>query len=271
MNFEGPWYQPTKLENDVEVLDEEKLNKYQYNGKELVNDLDLGWNDYGARYYDPTIARFTGVDPLAEERNWLSPYNYVQNNPLRRIDPTGALDTIPFKEIKSNFPTKLWGPNIKHIDPSTGEDCFGNHCAINLSEAVVESGHELENYRGAKCWSCPDENGKHALRAEELAQWLKENPDIAGAQATELTGANFEDFVSGKQGIIFFKDYWQRSSDSGNSRTGDHIDLWNKNELESIGTFWTFIRRNAPDFSEDYLDMSDLRKSSTVLFWELKN
>jgi hypothetical protein len=33
------------------------------------------------------------VDPLADARNWVSPYNYVQNNPLNRIDPDGAFDT----------------------------------------------------------------------------------------------------------------------------------------------------------------------------------
>ena len=32
------------------------------------------------------------VDPLAQLRTWLSPYNFVQNNPAMRIDPTGALD-----------------------------------------------------------------------------------------------------------------------------------------------------------------------------------
>lgn len=29
---------------------------------------------------------------MAEERSWVSPYNFVQNNPLSRIDPDGALD-----------------------------------------------------------------------------------------------------------------------------------------------------------------------------------
>jgi hypothetical protein len=34
------------------------------------------------------------VDPLADKRSWVSPYNYVQNNPVLRVDPTGTLDWI---------------------------------------------------------------------------------------------------------------------------------------------------------------------------------
>jgi RHS repeat-associated protein len=67
-------------------------NKYQYNGKELNDDFGLGWNDYGARFYDPSIARWSAIDPLAEARNTLSAYQYVQNNPIKHIDPTGMID-----------------------------------------------------------------------------------------------------------------------------------------------------------------------------------
>jgi RHS repeat-associated protein len=73
-------------------------NKYLYNGKELQDDVfagsSLNWFDYGARFYDPQIGRFITVDPLIEERDWLTPYNYVQNNPLLRIDPDGRSDDI---------------------------------------------------------------------------------------------------------------------------------------------------------------------------------
>ncbi|MFD6802621.1 RHS repeat-associated core domain-containing protein, partial [Streptomyces cyaneofuscatus] len=47
-----------------------------------------GLYHFSARYYDPSIGRFTTPDPSGQEQN---PYLYAAGDPVNRIDPTGLL------------------------------------------------------------------------------------------------------------------------------------------------------------------------------------
>ncbi|MDR1762512.1 MAG: DUF4329 domain-containing protein, partial [Dysgonamonadaceae bacterium] len=80
---------------------------YKFTGKEL--DLENGLNlyDFDARTYDPSVGRFTSVDPLAEKYYSISPYAYCLNNPVRLIDLDGKDPGDFFKTVIAA--AKDWG------------------------------------------------------------------------------------------------------------------------------------------------------------------
>ena len=61
---------------------------YKFNGKEL--DEETGLYYYGARYMDPKISMWLGVDPLTEKYISVSGYVYCIGNPIRFVDPNGC-------------------------------------------------------------------------------------------------------------------------------------------------------------------------------------
>jgi RHS repeat-associated protein len=65
-------------------------NPWRYVGQYL--DTETGMYHMGARYYDPTIARFTQQDPQAGQLArplTLNRYLYANDNPVNSCDPTG--------------------------------------------------------------------------------------------------------------------------------------------------------------------------------------
>jgi RHS repeat-associated protein len=77
--MQGPWNH-TPTDPDM---------PYLYNGKELEGELGLGWYAYGFRYYDASIGRFVGVDPISSQFPHVSVFNYAENEPVASIDLHG--------------------------------------------------------------------------------------------------------------------------------------------------------------------------------------
>ena len=90
--------------------------KLAYTGKE--HDDVTGLTYFGARYYDPYLGRFMGVDPVGfVESNPMSfnRYAYVNNNPYKYVDPDGE-----FLNFAAKFVLDV-GINVAFNYVTTGE------------------------------------------------------------------------------------------------------------------------------------------------------
>jgi RHS repeat-associated protein len=65
--------------------------RYGFNGKEKDDKGEWGSTHYGYgfRIYNPGIARFLRVDPLAPDYPWYTPYQFAGNKPIAHIDMDG--------------------------------------------------------------------------------------------------------------------------------------------------------------------------------------
>ena len=125
-------------------------NKYKYNGKELEDDHNLNWYHYGARYYDPQLARWHTVDPIDELH---SPYCYVANMPIRATDPDGTSIDIDennaitgFTDDGSNLirKTDVEG-NSNFVSSEEGylkynPDILGSYVEECIGQNIIETG-----------------------------------------------------------------------------------------------------------------------------------
>ena len=183
---------------------------------------------------------------------------------------------IVFQTLWDNYPRY----SLVHLN-NNGKDKYGNHCAINVSEALMKSGVNMTSFKENTCSSECDVGRKHARGAEALARWLKRGYFKDANKVIELNGKDYKEKIDNKKGIIFFKDYWQRKDEKGTEkRTGDHIDLWDEGTLAGSGELQSFLRQSFPLFVEDVSGflhdnlgtntITSLSRSKKVLFWEMR-
>ena len=73
------------------VVSTSSPNRWRFSGKEDQSFLgaSIPLLDFGARMYNPAIARWTASDPMSEKYYGISPYVYCLGNPISIIDPNG--------------------------------------------------------------------------------------------------------------------------------------------------------------------------------------
>ena len=92
-------------------------NRWHFSGKEDQSFLNasIPFLDFGARMYNPAIARWTAADPLSEKYYGISPYVYCANNPILFTDIAG--NSYSEFDVEGNYKRTVddnWWHNLWH-------------------------------------------------------------------------------------------------------------------------------------------------------------
>jgi hypothetical protein len=176
------------------------------------------------------------------------------------------LEALTFQRMWNAYPDK----EDPFVDPKTGRKpaYADNQCAIRLSITLHALGVEMKSFRGEG--QIRIDGKRTALRAREMAEWLKLRP-FAGLRAPiDITGSDWQDKLKGRTGIVFFSGYWARNTDAPGQTSGDHIDLWNRDTLTAPGFEGRAISFLRFRMGVTSLWYSDLGKSKQILFWDVQ-
>ncbi len=181
--------------------------RFDFTGHE--RDPGTGLIYAGQHYYHDAIGRWLSVDPFSHSFPSLTPYHYVRNNPLNRIDPDGRIDW-PLKGNtavnKRDYADGAWGLSNKVVRTSTYLDterppgASNPHIGVDYRASegtpfyslgdgtVVEIG---ETSKGAKFITVEYEGGDEVrfLHISKTSEGLKAGDRIYEGQVLGETGS----------------------------------------------------------------------------------
>ena len=150
-------------------------NNYLYNGKELFDDADMNWYDYGFRNYDPQIGRFMQLDPLTDSYPFLTPYQYASCDPITNID----IDGLEGKEAVKGI--------IGTVGKVATEAAEHGGAIKELGSIVVKASYAGSNAK--KVFSLVLSAGNYLAMANVLVSIIN-----SGTQSNQAGGGRYQEY-----------------------------------------------------------------------------
>ncbi len=210
-NLDGETVQHIEYVPFGEVFIEERNNvwntPYKFNAKEL--DEETGLYYYGARYYDPRISLWYGVDPLAnynpfEKENYIdgqhhggvynsfnhAVYSYCYQNPIHYTDPNGKQTSF----IKRNviLTVDLYQGFSPTFFPEYANDIRINNRIKKAAQNQNSDNNALYIY--AHGYKYTEKNILHAFFNYATDEEVLER-DRTHKRFSVINGATFNDFI----------------------------------------------------------------------------
>ncbi|WP_197341619.1 type VI secretion system amidase effector protein Tae4 [Ralstonia solanacearum] len=203
---------------------------------------------------------------------------------MARVRTNTTKDSVCKIDVPSVKFSDLWGNYVTgqpYKEKGGVPKGFENQCAIRMSATLHKVGIEMKSFSTANVTLKPGDSfgrimldGKFtAVKADQLGSWLSRQPFCGIGKAENITGMDWESRIKGRTGIVMFDGYWTRDGESSERASGGHIDLWNGSRLTNngvVGTVETFARFTLGIHNPWIPVYSDLRKSKTILFFEVK-
>jgi RHS repeat-associated protein len=119
---------------------------FAYNGMMKDDEIQGIGNSYTTefRQYDARLGRWTALDPMATEREWVSPYNFAQNNPINRVDPSGALDDWIRRTDEKGKMKEVWEYDSSVQSPEEAKAKYGENTEY------LDDGGTYQGFKGGK-------------------------------------------------------------------------------------------------------------------------
>jgi RHS repeat-associated protein len=178
-------------------------NDFKFNGKELNEDLDLDWYEYGFRNnFDPQLGRFHSIDPLASEYPYYTPYQFAGNQPTIAVDIDG-LEPAFINDLMQWGATKVASNPNSNTSKAIGAFVgVGKSIEKTITGAVNTIAHPIETGKALLNMNTPEGIANMAIGVAGKVNTLQNGTGFEKAAVISEAVTDVATVVVGTKGLV---------------------------------------------------------------------